>query len=68
MCNRLARVTGKIYAFAEGPATLDAALNSAIFAYAWGRPHPAVRIPVERPGHRQRYRRRTSALAARVTD
>ena len=35
MRNRLACVTRKTYAFAEGPATWDAGLRSAIFEYTW---------------------------------
>ena len=68
--DRLACLTRKTHAFAKTITTWDALLSLALFTHNWCLPHVALRQPLVTPelGTQCRYRRRSPAMALRLTD
>jgi hypothetical protein len=66
--DRLNCLTRKTHAFAKDPQTWDAAVTLALFEHNWLRSHRALRQAAPDLPHRQRYRRRTPAMAMGLTD
>ena len=65
--DHLACLTRRTHAFAKPQRTWQAAVGLAVFGHNWLRVHPSLRQPSEaEPG--RRYRQRTPAMAAGLTD
>ncbi len=66
--DRLNCLTRKTHAFANDPATWDAALALALVEHNWLRSHSALRLPLPEMVGGRRYQQRTPAQALGLTD
>jgi hypothetical protein len=66
--DRLNCLTRKTHGFAKTTRTWDAAVILQLFEHNWLRAHPALRERLDPPSAERRYRQRSPALAAELTD